>query len=390
MKHAQLFIVLLFGFLALCVFTLPVQTSVYAQEPTVTATPPYKPTPTPRATSGPAADMPTPLPTIVLATAVPTATAAVESVPEGVNPLTGLPAADPAILQRRPILVKVSNYPPEVRPQHALGRADHVWEHMIEGGATRLTAVYLSEDMLQIGSSRSARPIDTYLVPMYSGLLAYSGASIGTQQMLEAQPWSERIFWQKDDCPIFCRYDIEGVDMWHTLFVNASALREEAAERGIDGPVDLHGLTFSAEPVPGGEPAASLNLQYPATNSFWYYSPVTDNYYRWQEGEPHHDAVGDYQLVFENVVLIYANHTESDILEDEVGTGHYATDIQITGEGRAQIFRSGQVYEARWVVPENGGMLRLVVAAENDIPLTPGRTWFYALPLDHTDLQIGQ
>ncbi|MBN1284836.1 MAG: DUF3048 domain-containing protein [Anaerolineae bacterium] len=400
MKHFRLFIALS---LVVGLLSAALGASVAAQAPTATATPPYKPTPTRSATALPTAVVPAPLPTIVLAPSVPTATLAATAAspvapvgeaapaPEGANPLTGLPVSDPAVLQHRPILVKVSNYPAAVRPQHAIGRADHVWEHVIEGGATRLTAVYLTEDMLQIGSTRSARPIDTYLVPMYQGLLAYSGASIGTQQMLEAQPWADRIFWQKDDCPIFCRYDVgSDVDIWHTLFVNAAALREEAVARGIDGPVDLRGLTFSEEPPPGGAPAANLNLQYPATNSFWYYSPITDNYYRWQEGEPHHDAVGDRQLVFENVVLIYANHTESDIVEDEVGAGHHAMDIQIKGEGPAKIFRGGFVCEARWVAPEGGGMLRLADAAGNDIPLKPGRTWFYALPLDHTDLQIGQ
>jgi len=39
-----------------------------------------------------------------------------DSYPSGVNPLTGLPVDHPENLNRRPLLVKIDNYPPGVRP----------------------------------------------------------------------------------------------------------------------------------------------------------------------------------------------------------------------------------------------------------------------------------
>jgi hypothetical protein len=47
-------------------------------------------------------------------TAAPADTPTVQPTPtteEVIDPLTGLPVADPALLQRRPVMVKVSNYP---------------------------------------------------------------------------------------------------------------------------------------------------------------------------------------------------------------------------------------------------------------------------------------
>ena len=38
-----------------------------------------------------------------------------DSFPAGINPLTGQPAPDPAALDRRPLVVKISNAPPIVR-----------------------------------------------------------------------------------------------------------------------------------------------------------------------------------------------------------------------------------------------------------------------------------
>ena len=85
------------------------------------------------AACGPAASVPTPTetPTATAAsTPVPTATATLEPTasypPEGygpsnfpsdVDPLTGLSVANPALLDRRPMVIKVSNLPRDVRPQ---------------------------------------------------------------------------------------------------------------------------------------------------------------------------------------------------------------------------------------------------------------------------------
>jgi hypothetical protein len=111
------------------------------------------------------------------------------SYPEGINPLTGLPYPDEASMRRRPLIVKVSNYPPIVRPQSGLSYADNVWEYEAEGGVTRFAAVFRSQSVDHVGSVRSGRLIDLELAPMYQALFAYSGSSDSDRQMLLAVPW---------------------------------------------------------------------------------------------------------------------------------------------------------------------------------------------------------
>ena len=72
--------------------------------------------------------------------------------PIDINPLTGL-STDPTFLDRRPILVKVSNLPRDVRPQSGLSRADIVYEYYTEEGTTRFIAIYYSQDAEQVRSS---------------------------------------------------------------------------------------------------------------------------------------------------------------------------------------------------------------------------------------------
>ena len=66
--------------------------------------------------------------------------------PANVNPLTGLQVADPALLQRRPMLIKVSNLPRNVRPQWGLSLADIVFEYYAEEGSTRFAAIFYGQD----------------------------------------------------------------------------------------------------------------------------------------------------------------------------------------------------------------------------------------------------
>jgi hypothetical protein len=66
-----------------------------------------------------------------------------EDFPEGYNPLTGQPAADPSLLDIPALLVSISHFPATARPQAGLSFAPYVFEFSITEGATRfLTAFY--------------------------------------------------------------------------------------------------------------------------------------------------------------------------------------------------------------------------------------------------------
>jgi hypothetical protein len=66
-----------------------------------------------------------------------------EDFPEGYNPLTGRPVADPSLLAIPALLVSISHFPATARPQAGLSFAPYVFEFSITEGATRfLTAFY--------------------------------------------------------------------------------------------------------------------------------------------------------------------------------------------------------------------------------------------------------
>ena len=51
--------------------------------------------------------------------------------------MTGLPYPNEEVRARRNLIVKISNHPPIVRPQHGVNAADLVFEYEAEGNVTR-------------------------------------------------------------------------------------------------------------------------------------------------------------------------------------------------------------------------------------------------------------
>ncbi|MCK4897226.1 MAG: DUF3048 domain-containing protein, partial [Anaerolineales bacterium] len=122
----------------LTTFLMPPEPRIaHAQEPIQTPSPvpptatlTYLPTPTylPTATSTLLpTSTPTPSPTEIPFVYV----FGPSDFPDDVNPLTGLPVEDASLLARRPLVIKVTNYPRSVRPQWGLTLADHVYEYYI-------------------------------------------------------------------------------------------------------------------------------------------------------------------------------------------------------------------------------------------------------------------
>ncbi len=335
------------------------------------------PTSTPR----PATPIPTPTPippSNTSAPPTPTLTSAptVPLRPENENPLTGLPVDDPALLQRRPLHVRVGN-DPGARPQVGLSDADLVYEEIVEWWVTRYTAVYLSKTPEMVAPIRSARLINTQLTPQYDAALINSGGSDGVRWELSQLPIVnlDEYFWPE---PYFYREN-QG---WQTrLAVNTVAARQLMEREGMEAAVPLRGFTFSDEPV-GGDPAETIFIPYPKQTSpvEWRYDPGSRRYLRWVSGEPLVDFANDLQISAVNVIVYYAEHLPTDIVEDSNG----ATSIRIivNGQGRAQIFRDGVVIEGLWRT-DGTQTPEFVFPNGQPIPLKPGNSWIEVVPTEY-------
>src|SRR5690606_27983510 len=109
-------------------------TAVFSTKPTDEVLPSVTPTPNPT-------QIPTSEPTAIVALPV-----GPDNYPDGVNPLTGLKVEDPELLNRRPVIMKISNHQIDYQPQWGLSKADLIFEYYIGWGANRFAALYYGQD----------------------------------------------------------------------------------------------------------------------------------------------------------------------------------------------------------------------------------------------------
>jgi hypothetical protein len=300
--------------------------------------------------------------------------------PENVNPLTGLMVADPETLNHRPIVTKISNAPPLVRPQAGLNAADLVFEHYAEGGLTRFSAVFYSQLPQRVGSVRSGRLIDYELVPMYRALLVYSGASNGVQQIIADGDFADRAYYGVNyGRPYYFRD--EEIEVPHNLFANVAAVSQLATDEGVNERPALQGMAFHTDvPRFSTQDANLIDIRYYATRVQWEWDAENGVYRRFSDGQPHYDATTETQVTANNVVVIYANHRFTDIVESQFQDRvSYSIEIKLWFEGLAVLFRDGRMYEGLWWRPTREDMITLRTYDGQYLYLKPGNTWFQVM-----------
>lgn len=358
--------------------TAPTTTPAFVPAVTI-----YAPTVAPSDTPPPPAETP----------AVAAPTPAMTPTPDGsINPFTGLPVSDMAVLERAPLLIKVANTA-EVRPQSGLNSADVVVEHLAEGGITRFTALYLSNAPERVGSVRSCRLIDIELPRIFGAGLVCSGTSPGIKPTMRAvalegatRPGdvnssgviiSDFGPFECPSCPMFRTNDRP---MPHNLFANTVNAWRVLDERGRNQRTTFNTWVFDPIAPSGGQTAATLSIPYQADPVDWNYNAGTGLWERNVDGQPHVDAETRQTLTAANIIVAFAHHAVTLIQEDN--TGAMSIQIQLWGQGPVKIARDGRVIDGLWLRPGEPGVLRFVDMQGNPIPLKPGNSWLELAPLD--------
>jgi hypothetical protein len=296
-----------------------------------------------------------------------------DAFPEGVNPLTGLAVEDPTRLERRPVLIKVSNYPVILRPHSGLSYADIVFSYFIGEGMTRFLALYYGQDAYQVGPMRSGRLIDPQIVTLYGGFLGMVGADKAVWSSIESALPGRFLTEMPINCPALCD------NGYGTAFANTEAFTDRVRELGLDDQRPaLAGMKFDPVVPEGGQDADQLWLYISYYNQVeWDYDPESGAYLRLQEEDqedgtvelkPMTDRLTDEQLAFKNVVVLFAWH---NIIQPEL----IGIELQTVENERALVFRDGRMYETTYSAVSPVTPLRFYDAEGQPFSFKPGNTW---------------
>ena len=233
------------------------------------------------------------------------------------------------------LAVKIDNVR-AARPQTGLDSADVVYAEQVEGGLSRLMAVYASRFPKAVGPVRSARESDLELLHQFDEpTLAYSGAQHKLLPLIDKAPLRAVTPGQASNA--YYRGSDKAAP--HNLYLRPNRLLPSAP--GADA------LTtgFHYGPAPeGGQPETSRTVRYPAARFGFTWSESRDRWLVSMDGTPTVTTTGK-RLAPATVVVQYVKVRKSafhDFL------GNYTPYTETVGSGKAEVLRDGRVYDVDW------------------------------------------
>jgi hypothetical protein len=273
------------------------------------------------------------------------------------SPFTGEP-----IRALGPVLaVKIDNVT-QARPSTGLTDADIVYVLPVEGGLSRILAVFSSRFPPVIGPVRSAREDDLELLRQFGRpAFAYSGA----QSQLLPVVQGARIAGLCDGT-VGGYFRNQSRIAPHNLYARTQQLLAEAP-----GASKAAGIGFRFGPPPvGGHVTSARSVAYPAASFTFGWSANAARWLVTMDGTPAGTAEGG-QLSAATVVIQYTTVRTSRFLEE----GQRPPYAQSTGAGTGVVLRDGMAYDIRWSRPDADGGTTFTTTLQTgrDQPMTFAR-----------------
>lgn len=289
-------------------------------------------------------------------------------------PLTGKPATHAQNPKRPALAVKIDNIAPAL-PQAGLNRADLVAEELVEGGLTRLFAVFQCNAAPNVGPIRSARESDADLLALFHGsVFGYSGANPKDMPPIVAH--GDAALVSEASHPLaFARVGSRPAP--HNVFASTHSLLKAGLGLRPHLRAPKPWFRYGALSNPAKR-AHNVSMTWPAASAAWTWSKT--GWLRTQGGTPDNLANGS-RVSAANVVILNVSIASTG-LRDIAGS---PSPLVVTiGHNRAWVLRDGKVVKGSWRRPTLASRLSLQDNHGRPIALTPGRTWIELLPVGRT------
>ncbi len=274
------------------------------------------------------------------------------------SPFTG----EPVRSLNRVLAVKIDNIQ-YARPHTGLTHADIVYVLPVEGGLSRLLAVFSSDYPPVIGPVRSAREDDLELLRQFGRpAFAYSGA---TNALLPYIHRTARIVDLYDGISSGYYRDTSRAAPYN-LFAHTRQLLRQAPHASQARDI---GFRFGPPP-PGGKVTRSASVSYPAASFRFTWSAAKSRWLVSMDGSRAVTTDGG-RLAPATVVIQYTTVRTSRFLE----YGKPPPYAESTGSGTALVLRDGKAWTAHWSRPTANGGTTFTTASGQRMTFAPGQVW---------------
>lgn len=272
------------------------------------------------------------------------------------------------INDRRPVAIMINNIG-EAMPQSGIGQADIIYEMVVEGGITRLMAVFSDYRGLEkIGPVRSARQYYVRAAEQLDAVFCHIGTSTLADNELASSGLDHmdgmyavgNYFIYRDDSRVAP----------HNAYTSEEGLNAALEYSGFNmehglGYASMFSFSSKNQDLEGGSSATKITTAFNANRQPWFeYNAEEKQYYRFQFGEAHMDDQTNEQLHFQNVLILFA---------DTFSVDGYLMEVCNEGSGDGYYASNGQYIPITWKYA--GGILYFYDASGEKLLMNPGKTW---------------
>ncbi|MGN0367210.1 MAG: DUF3048 domain-containing protein [Wujia sp.] len=276
---------------------------------------------------------------------------------------------DEKLKDQRPLCIMINNLS-DAMPQSGISQADVIFEMMVEGGITRLLALFKDySNIPKLGPVRSARHYYVKVANSIDAIYAHVGWSVFAEAEINNTGCNnlnglyDTITYYRDEsrvAPHNCYTNsekiAEGIENmgYRTTYADTSANRP-----------NMFAFNYEDKDLEGGKPANKINTYLSSYTSPWFeYDSSKKVYNRYQYKDKQIDDQTAEQLTFKNVLVIQADYW--DVVEglqeldwERGGPGIYAT--------------NGQYIDITW--RKKDGVINFFTEDGEQLKMNPGKTF---------------
>lgn len=293
---------------------------------------------------------------------------------EVINPLTGEEGFDAEAVGKRPVAVMVNNIKASL-PQYGITQADVIYEVPVEGGITRLMAVYA--DFRKVPDVCSVRSCRYYYPILCLGMDAIY-VHWGEDKTIALETLNRTGIDHIDgefDKGLFYRDSERAKNMAteHTGYIKGDELAGKIADKGFRTDIDekysgtLFNFADGGEVVPdelSGD-IVTVNFSGEYFSTFEFNSEI-GKYKKLHSGSPQIDGRTNTQLEFENIFVLQTDvHTRED---------GYLMDVALSG-GTGYYFSNGGGQVINWTKKDEKDAIKIYNADGVELTVNTGKSY---------------
>ncbi len=280
------------------------------------------------------------------------------------------PGPSSAGLAGGPVLAVKIDHTGASYPRVGLSKADVVYVEPVEGGLTRLLAIFSSSMPAKVGPVRSARESDVDLLANYGRVaFAFSGGSSYTLRRIVR---GHQVNLSNDASTLGFERDHSRPAPYNVIGTTRTLLQRAGGSVKPQDPGFRYGT-----PATGGTTGARLRTSWQAARVEFAYSAAYHKYTVTSDGRIEKDALyGNRNVLTSNVLVQYVSMSQSG---NRDVNGARTPLEKVIGSGRATLLRNGRSFHGTWSRRGATSPTRFTVAGQT-MTFAPGQTWVLLVP----------